>query len=434
MECEPGQKIYMDNNSLLTLLFVFLGLDALFSLARISLSNARLPYLIEHNEQKPAAVDRTLQLLEHPRLRVSLRLALVFTHFVLAGTIWALLVNTFQIFTAPLWLVLAMLLAAVFVLLVEVGLDRLVRQQPEVWALRLTWLGELVELIFRPLAIPLAAVLGPLAFQRPQVTEDELKNWVEAEQPASTLEKGERKMIASIFDFSDRLVREIMIPRIDVFALDASISLPEAIEKVVQSGHSRLPVYEETIDNIQGLLYAKDILRVNPADQARIAISSLLRPAYFVPEAKKVDELLREMQSRRVHIAIVVDEYGGMAGLVTLEDIVEEIVGEIRDEYDQGEELLYQQLSPDEYLFQGRIDIDDFNEILDTHLTREVADTLAGYIYGEVGRVPTDGEQIEVEGWQLTVEQVIGQRISKVRAQRLIEFDEEEGDKDGSER
>jgi putative hemolysin len=144
--------------------------------------------------------------------------------------------------------------------------------------------------------------------------------------------------------------------------------------------------------------------------------------------------LLSEMRSRRVHMAIVIDEYGGMAGLVTLEDIVEEIFGEIRDEYDQGEELLYQQVGPDEYIFQGRIDLEDFNEIVGTHLTREVADTLGGFIYGEIGRVPVGGEAVEVEGWILTVETVSARRIRKVRVHRKPTETEAEENEDESER
>ena len=155
-----------------------------------------------------------------------------------------------------------------------------------------------------------------------------------------------------------------------------------------------------------------------------------LRPAYFIPETKKVDAVLTEMQAHRIHVAIVVDEYGGVAGIVTLEAIVEEIVGEIRDEYDQGEEQLYQQVGPDEYLFQGKIDLDDFNEVMGTHLEKDETDTLAGFIYGQMDRVPAGGEQVVLPDLVLTVEQVSGRRIRKVRAQRTQEKEIEDSNAD----
>jgi CBS domain containing-hemolysin-like protein len=257
---------------------------------------------------------------------------------------------------------------------------------------------------------------------------------VEEEQLEGGLEQGERRMIYSIFQFGDTLCREIMVPRIDVFALDVNTSVPEAIDGALKSGHSRLPVYEEAIDNIIGVLYAKDLLRLKLEHENGNSIRNLVRPAYFVPEAKKVDELLREMQARGVHMSIIVDEYGGMAGIVTLEDIVEEIVGEIRDEYDESEELVYQQISEDEYIFLGRIDLDDFNEILNTHLTKEVADTLGGYIYGQIGRMPVGGETMNVEGWEIKVEQVSGRRIRLVRALRKDIIGEKEEKLDEPER
>ena len=182
-----------------------------------------------------------------------------------------------------------------------------------------------------------AGVLSQRTLQ--SITDDEIKSWVQDTQGESSLEDGEREMIYSILNFSDTLCREIMVPRIDVSSLEVNTSIPDAIQLVLNSGHSRLPVYEESIDHIVGLLYAKDLLRIHQENEEQTYIRDLLRPAYFVPEAKKVDELLKEMQARGVHLSIVVDEYGGMAGLVTLEDIVEEIVGEIRDEYDEGEEL-----------------------------------------------------------------------------------------------
>jgi putative hemolysin len=182
------------------------------------------------------------------------------------------------------------------------------------------------------------------------------------------------------------------------------------------------------------VLYAKDLLRAwHEGDQLK-SLHNLVRPAYFVPEAKRVDELLEEMQAQRIHIAIVVDEYGGIAGLVTLEDIVEEIVGEIQDEYDQAEEAPYQVLDDGGYLFLGRIDLDDFNEIMGSKLPKSEADTLGGYIYSQLGRVPTVGEKVQDGDLLLTVEQVSARRIRKVRATWLNKVPEGENDYEDSDR
>jgi putative hemolysin len=419
------------------LLVFLLLLDMLFTAVRVSLVNARLPYLMNLNEQHPGQVTSTIKLLESTHLRATLRLSVTLVRFLLIGVAWFLIGGLDGGYSLPV--VLLLLAAAALILLaVEFFVEGLVLHDVEGWAIRLTWLGRLTDFILKPFSWFLTAMMGKqprLESPLGSVTEDELKTWVEVGQNAGSLEKGERKMIFSIFQFGETLAREIMVPRIDVFALDITCSMAEAIQKLTQSGHSRLPVYEETIDNIIGLLYAKDLLRAKPETGENGSLRRLLRPAYFVPEAKKVDELLREMQARRIHMAIVVDEYGGMAGLVTLEDIVEEIVGEIRDEYDQSEELLYQQISPDEYTFQGRIDIDDLNEILGTHLTREVADTLGGFLYGVFGRIPVGGESVDVEDWTLTVEQVSGRRIRKVRAKRRLPPSEfEEGQNDAEQR
>jgi CBS domain containing-hemolysin-like protein len=207
-------------------------------------------------------------------------------------------------------------------------------------------------------------------------------------------------------------------------------------------------VYEESVDNILGLLYAKDLLRVwnqellgdqAPAGNQELGIQgergdslrNLLRPATFVPEAEKVDELLEEMQEGHVHMAMVVDEYGGIAGLVTLEDIFEEIVGEIQDEYDQSEEAPYMQAGEGEYVFQGRVDLKDFNEVMGSQLPTEETETLGGFIYEQVGRVPVSGESLRVGDINLTIEQVTRRRIRKVRALKQP-LASQEGNQDGN--
>ena len=440
-------------NTLLAGFILFLLLDLVITIVRTSLTQTRLPNLIDLREQHPIAVDRTLRLLEKPSLRVSLRLALVLVRFLLAGAslllYQALSSNSFGLG----WAVVILLLVALLILMLEFTLEGRILRSEEAWSLRLSGLGTFLDGLLQPFSRLLMALLGSKTMAGggfSPVTDEDLRTWLEKEQPEGGLEKPERKMIYSIFQFGDTVCREIMVPRIDVNALDVNVSAEEAIEQIIKYGHSRLPVYEETIDNVIGVLYAKDLLRIplgtlgTPGKQASQpgqangssnSIRALLRPAYFVPEAKKVDELLREMQDNGMHMAIVVDEYGGMAGLVTMEDIMEEIVGEIRDEYDQSEEELYQQISPDEFLIQGRMDLDDVNELLGTHYSKDVAETLGGFIYGEMGRVPVGGEQVTVEGWTLAVEQISGRRIRKVRARRLIPAPEaKEEEQDASER
>jgi CBS domain containing-hemolysin-like protein len=410
-------------DSILWIVFAaLLFLDLLVISLRTGLVNARLPHLIEMSHQRPGrSLEPALRMFEKISMRVALRFALESLRLLMAVTAYFLLNNYFPNLSFGLSLVVIFLAGAV-VLSVEFAVEGGIRNHPEAWLVRLTPLARALDFLLRPFSVFFLALLGkPVMVERftGQVTEDELKTWVESEQPAGGLEKGERQMIYSIFHFGDTLCREIMVPRIDILALEASTTVPEAVRALTVSGHSRVPVYEETIDNIAGLLYAKDLLRASLDEEKPDSIRPFLRPAYFVPEAKKVDELLREMQERSIHMAVVVDEYGGTAGLVTLEDIVEEIIGEIRDEYDQAEERPYQKISDDEYVFHGRIDLDDVDEVLGAHLESELADTLGGYIYGTIGRVPVGGEQVQIGDWVLTVEQVSGRRIRKVRAVRL---------------
>jgi CBS domain containing-hemolysin-like protein len=319
------------------------------------------------------------------------------------------------------WVIPVWLLFVFIIFWTEWIVERSVLHNTEAWSLRLTDFVQVLSGVTWVLLLPLNWLREPTNYVEPAnvVTEDELKTLVDAGQEEGIFEQGERQMIYSIFQLGDTLAREIMVPRIDVLALDVMTPLPQAVDAMLESGYSRAPIYEDTVDRTIGLLYTKDLLKVWREGNQVGSLRDLLRPAYFVPEAKKVDELLAEMQNRRVHMAIVVDEYGGVAGLVTLEDIVEEIVGEILDEYDQGEEALYEAKGDGEYVFLGRIDLDDFNEIMESHLDKEDADTLGGFIYSQLGRVPMVGEILQVENLELVVEQVSARRIHKVRAHWL---------------
>jgi CBS domain containing-hemolysin-like protein len=403
------------------LLALVFSLDLLLSVVRSSLLNTHPVSLIKLREKDPKGVDRTVSVLEKKRLRVTLRISLILTHFVISAlVIWVMMDF---IFNPAIWLIaIVVIVTAILVLLIEFALEGLILRDPENWAVRFAPVGDSMSWLFSPIAALMMAVLGsPEILQQRlgPVTEEELKTWVESGLGQGSLEKGEREMIYSIFQFGDTLSREVMIPRIDITALDVNATGSDAIKVFTESGHSRVPVYEETIDEVIGLLYAKDLLRTDKSANDIDDLRPFLRKAYFIPESKNVDELLHEMQAQGIHLAIVVDEYGGTAGLVTLEDIVEEIVGEIRDEYDQAEEYEFQQISADEVIFSGLIDLDDVYDILGADLRDDMADTLGGYIYGRIGRVPIGGEQIVVDGWMLTVAQVSGRRIRKILAKRI---------------
>ncbi len=191
------------------------------------------------------------------------------------------------------------------------------------------------------------------------------------------------------------------------------------VKTLLAAGHSRIPVYEDNIDHIRGILYAKDLLKLWEKGGDGDALESLLRPAYFVPEGKAAMDLLQEMQQKRVHLAIIVDEYGGISGLVTLEDLIEEIIGEVRDEYDFNEKAAYTRVSDDEYICSARLDLDDLNYLLDISLPTDESDTLGGFIYSQVGEVPDPGVVIETDQVRLEVLSVDQRRIDQIRVTRL---------------
>jgi CBS domain containing-hemolysin-like protein len=253
--------------------------------------------------------------------------------------------------------------------------------------------------------------------QGPFVTEHEIRAMAEVASEEEAIEEGEAELIHSIFEFGDTLVREVMVPRPDMVTAPASGSLRDVLDLMLRHGYSRIPLYRESIDDIVGVIYAKDLLRHLHAGKENVPLNMLMREAYFVPETKKVSELLREMQRRRVHIAIVLDEYGSTAGLVTIEDLLEELVGEIADEYDR-EEPQMEPLDDGTYRVSGRLSIDDVNELLDVELPHDEWDTVAGLMYGLLGAVPTQGETVTYDNLQFTAERVQGRRISKVLIKR----------------
>ncbi len=259
----------------------------------------------------------------------------------------------------------------------------------------------------------------------PFVTENDLRAMADAAANESSIEYDEREMIHSIFEFGDAVVREVMVPRPDMFAIEAATSVEDAVEKAIERGLSRIPVFDETIESIVGIAYLKDLFSEIRKGESNKLVSDMVRPAIIVPEQKKVPDLFREMQIDKFHMAIVVDEHGGVAGLVTLEDLLEEIVGEIVDEFDIETPDL-EQVSPESFRVKGKVSIDEVNEALNAKLPDDEWDTIGGLIFNLLGHVPAEGEFVDFKNFRFCTEKVEGQRISVVLIEQLAPSDDAE--------
>ena len=417
-----------------------------FALARAALVNSHRPRLRRLAEQGVRGADWATRVADNSaRLLVTVQfgqmlfsvLAAAFAGARFAPPLaqWFVQLSIAPALADGMALIIVTSLVAVLLLLAGDTLpEAIALRNPEGLALSLAWVVHSFGTLFAPivrLAMRISQrVAGPgggkdtgLAL----VTEEEIKTLVDAGEEEGIIEEDEKAMIFSIFEFGDTAAREVMVPRIDIVALEINTPLVEALKVIVEAGHSRIPVFAGNIDNIRGVLYAKDLLELSlldasgqPAREVVIveqSLEGLLRPAHFVPESKTLDDLLADLQQRRVHIAIVVDEYGGTAGVVTIEDILEEIVGEIQDEYD-SEEALFQVIGEDETIFDGRIDLDDVNRMLGSNLPTEQGDTLGGFVYSQLGKVPVAGEVILFDGYVIEVMNVISRRIKNVRIRR----------------
>lgn len=248
----------------------------------------------------------------------------------------------------------------------------------------------------------------------PEVRDERMEQVVDAGEKAGLIEMDEYQMITGIIHLDRTRVRDIMVPRIDVVAIEAETPFNQALDTIISHAVSRVPVYEGSIDHIVGLLYARDLLKALRDGKTDAPLPSLVRPAHFVPESKRLDELLQELQKSKVHMAIVVDEYGGTAGIVTIEDVLEEIVGEIQDEYDTGEEPLIERVSDREAIFDARATIDRVNATLSVKLPHE-SDTIGGLVLLRLEKMPKGGDQIQVDNVTITVLSLIGRRVKRVR-------------------
>lgn len=260
---------------------------------------------------------------------------------------------------------------------------------------------------------------GEVSRSGPFITEDDIAYMVQLGQQEGVLAEHEEKLITSVLEFGDTIVKECMVPRTDIVAVPLQSSLDDVLKVVREGSHSRMPVYEDTIDNVKGFFYAKDLLSVLPHATEGFTVATHLKEPFFVPELMKVSELLKEFQRRKVHVAVVVDEYGGTAGLVSLEDIIEELVGDIEDEYDEESDEALQKIDDEHYTGPGKVSIHDVGDALGIEFPSDGAyETLGGFLIASAGKLPVAGEQVRFSGWIFTVVEADDRVVGKVALER----------------
>jgi CBS domain containing-hemolysin-like protein len=386
--------------------------------ALTSVSRLRMRSLAEEGNRHAAVVVR---LHNDPNAYLSTILSVNTVAVIVASTTATLIIaNTYRSFPEAAG---TAILSAIVLVFCEIAPKSLALRFNERLALVLGRPVEALTRLLRPVVGLLTLVSNSLlrAATRgqnvvgPFVTEEELKLMLHLSQQQGVVEYGEQEMIHGILEMTDKTVREVMVPRIDVVAIETSSTVTELIDLVVKFGHSRIPVYEGSMDNIAGVVYAKDLLRARARSGDQRKVTTLMREPYFTPEVKHVGELLKEMQQRKVHMAVVVEEHGGTAGIVTFEDLIEEIVGPIRDEYDLGEQEEVQFLNDCEVLLNARVPVDDLKDLLHIDIGETESDSIGGLVYERLGKIPSVGDTLQLDDAVLTVEQVRRQSIQLVR-------------------
>jgi putative hemolysin len=448
---EPGAGGSATGNPFLDLLIVAIlivvsGFFAASELALITVKRHRLTQLAGEGNRAAATAER---LVEDPsRFLATIQVALTFLGFLASavgavsfsgsiGDLIALIpVGPIQDAAPTIaFLLTTLLIALVTIVVGELAPKTLALSFTERFALFVARPIAFMERVLSPFVWLVTLVSGLLVRalggrEKPQagyLSTEELKLLVETGSEQGGIEEDEKEMIHGVIELGERRVHEVMVPRIGIRAVDVNDPMDEVLDLIIRAGHSRVPVYEESLDNIVGILYAKDLLpylKRNGTKAPEIDVRKLVRPPVYVPESKAVDELLHEMQVTKRHIAIVVDEYGGTAGLITLEDVVEEIVGEIQDEYDR-EESLVEPLSNDgelSYRLDGRVSMDDLRDLFglpdEEEEDEDAYDTLGGFIVHRVGRIPLPGATVKFRDVTLTVDAAEPRRVAKVIASR----------------
>ncbi|WP_027338659.1 hemolysin family protein [Halonatronum saccharophilum] len=408
----------------LLILLVLLVLSGFFSgaeTALMSVDKVEIRHLKQEGNKKAAVVDRLLSTPD--RLLITILVGNNLVNIAASSIATALATEVF----GAKGVGIAIGIVTFFVLVFgEITPKSFAKKEATKISMKIAKYIEVIYYLLAPI-IKLLAILTNLFMKdkhdnkqrrKPFVSEEEIRRFLAVGEREGVIETDEKQMINSIFEFDDTNVKEIMVPRIHMVCVEINDPLEKLIDTVIDLGFSRIPVYNETVDNIVGVVYAKDLLLMLKNDNFESDIQKIMRPAYYIPESKKVDNLLTELRKEKIHMAIILDEYGGTAGLVTIEDLLEEIVGDIQDEYDEEENMI-KVISTEEIQVDGRVDIDEINDILEIDLPEEDYETISGFILSMLGYVPKTGEKLNFENLEISVEKVIQRRISKVRIKKM---------------
>jgi len=421
-------------------IFLLIGLNAFFAaseMAIISVRQSRIKPLADEGNKAAILVDRFLE--EPSKLLATIQVGITLAGFLasaigaqtlsqgLTGFLAGLNIPVISSSAAGISMFIVTGIIALFTLVLgELVPKRMALSQSEKIALRVAgtihFLARLTYPIVKFLTMSTNLIVklmgGPAKITEEQITEEEIRSMINVGEEKGIFRETETEMINSIFEFDDTVAKEVMTPRTDIIALSSDATREEILDVIVEENFSRIPVYEESMDNIIGILYVKDLfIMIKKKNEWEVSLENIIRPAHFVPEYKKIDELFKEMQKSKTHIAVVIDEYGGTAGIITIEDLLEEIVGNIFDEYDDVV-LDYEKIDDDTYIVSGMLGIGDINDIFDANIPEEEFDTISGMILSHSGKMPEVGYDVTIGNLYFRIEEVDDKRISKIRIEK----------------
>lgn len=405
---------------LFIILFLLSGFFSGSETALMSFNRLKLSQMVENKHPKALIVERLLKSPE--RLLSTILIGNNLVNITITALATSIAVRIFGQAGVGIAVVTLTILLLVFA---EITPKTYAAVNSEKFAFYVAKPIRLIEKIFGPLVFFLSSVAsliiriigGPDNVGQTLITRAEIRNIVKLGENQGAIHKDEREMIRNIFDLDQTVVREVMVPRVDIVALQLETPMDIVLKTFINASHSRLPVFEKNLDNIMGIVYSKDLLQCFDRDLTSINLKDLLRKPYFVPESKLASELLKELRKERTHIAVVLDEFGGTAGLAFMEDLVETVIGEIGDEYDQSTQMV-EQVKDNEYIFSSRVPVVEVNEMLQLALPDTDYDTIGGLVFHLFGKIPQKGETIQLDDVILHVEQMENNTIKKVRVEK----------------